>query len=123
MKGIAYLHTVSSIIYNYPECIVGIENYYILCFNIPIINGYSAKVKILLHEVMSSSFILYGTWKISFLLLIDPPHISRIMPEDIKALLFKSSLHAISKKFFLKQQFTLSPIEVFGHNQEQNTSL
>ena len=86
MKGIAYLHAVSLIIYNYPECIVGIENYYILCFNIPIINGYSDKVKILLHEVMSSSFILN---KISF--LVDFPHTSRIVAEDTKALLFRST--------------------------------
>ena len=88
MKGIAYLHTISSIIYNYPECIVGIENYYILCFNIPIINGYSAKVKILLHEVMSSSFILN---KVSFLFLVDFPHTSRIVDEDTNALLFRST--------------------------------
>ena len=120
MEGIAYLPSVSSTIYNYPACIVGIENYYILCFNIPIINGYSAKVKILLHEVMSSSFILN---KISFLFLVDFPPTSRIMAEDTKALLFRSTLHAISIKFSLRQKFTLSPIEVFGHNQEQNKLL
>ena len=88
MKGIAYLHTISSIIYNYQECIVGIKNYYILCFNIPIINGYSAKVKILLHEVMSSSFILS---KVSFLFLVDFPHTSRIVAEDTNALIFRST--------------------------------
>ena len=123
MKGIAYLHTVSSIIYNYPECIVGMPNYYILCFNIPIINGYCATVIILVNEVMSSSFILNGTWKLSSLFLVDSPHSSRIVPEDTKALLFRSSLHAISIKFSLRQKFTPSPIEVFGHNQEQNTLL
>ena len=123
MKGIAYLNTVSSIIYNYPECIVGMPNYYILCFNIPIVNGYCATVKILLNEVMSSSFILNGTWKISFLFLVDSPHTSRIVAEDTKALLVRSSLQAISIKFSLRQKFTLSPIEVFVHNQEQITLL
>ena len=88
MKGIAYLHTVSSIIYNYPECIVGIKNFYILCFSIPIINGYSAKVKILLHEVISSSFIIN---KVSFLFLVDFPHTSRIVAEDTEAFLFRST--------------------------------
>ena len=88
MKGIAYLHTVSSIIYNYPECIVGIENYYILCSSISITNRYSAKVKILLHEVMSSSFILN---KVSFLFLGDFPHTSRIVAEDTDALIFRST--------------------------------
>ena len=88
MKGVAYLHTVSSIIYNYPDCIVGIENFYILCFNIPIINGYSAKVKILLHEVISSSFIIN---KVSFLFLVDFPLTSRIVAEDTEAFLFRST--------------------------------
>ena len=104
MKDIAYVHTVSSITYNYPECIVRIENYYILCFNIPIINGYFATVKMLVNEVMSSSFILDGPWKISFLFLVDSPHISRIVPEDTKALLFTYCLHAISLKLSLRQK-------------------
>ena len=78
MKGIAYLNTVSSIIYNYPECILEMPKYYIICFNIPIINGYCATVTILVSEVMSSSFILNGTWKLSFLFLVDSLHTSRI---------------------------------------------
>ena len=69
---------------------------------------------------MSSSFILN---KKSFLFLVDFPHTSRIVAEDTKALLFRSTLHAIAIKVSLRQKFTLSPIEVFGHNQEQNTLL
>ena len=59
----------------------------------------------------------------SFLFLVDFPHTSRIVAEDTKALLFRSTLHAIAIKVSLRQKFTLSPIEVFGHNQEQNTLL
>ena len=51
------------------------------------------------------------------------PHKSRIVPEDTKALLFRSSLYAISIKFYLRQKFTFSPIEVFGHNQDLNLSV
>ena len=51
------------------------------------------------------------------------PHTSRIVAEDTKALLFRSTLHAIAIKFSLRQKFTFSPIEVFGHNQEQNKLL
>ena len=82
----------------------GNRNYYILCLKIPIVNGYFATVKILSNEVMSSSFILNGTWKISFLFLVNSPNITGIVPEDTKALLFRSSLHAISIKISLRQK-------------------